>query len=440
MISSLPVIHFFTQRRYILALLLFLGNFNVFSLRVNLSVAIVAMTRGIEPEFNWSSKAQGLLLSSFSYGYISTQLIGGIAASKIGGRRLYGAGIFCTGILCIIFPLVSKFGLGALVAVRVLMGVSEGVVFPCLHSIWSKWAPPMERSRLNSFAFAGNYIGTLTMMPVSSFLAENFGWRSVFYVTGGIGVVWYFLWLAIVKESPNVDPYITPEEKKYIIDCLGESSQASHAPPVPWKSILTSKAVWAVASANFCSNWGSDTVLTQLPTYISDISDYSLNLNGVLSSLPYLSISILLIPTSYVADRVQKSGKMTTTQVRKYFQCGGFLLQASFVLLTAYFIDPIYSIAALVMSGGFGSFSVVGYATNVLDIGPAFAGILFGISNTIGSIPGICSPLVTGFIVQNQVGFNFGKKHKGDRLIKIFRNLRNGVWFTLYLQSCILLA
>lgn len=79
----------------------FFGFFNVYALRVNLSIAIVAMTENktvdhgngtVElistPDFDWDSTQQGLILSSFFYGYITTQLIGGFIANKIGGHRV----------------------------------------------------------------------------------------------------------------------------------------------------------------------------------------------------------------------------------------------------------------------------------------------------------------------------------------------------------------
>uniref|UniRef100_A0A336MWC7 CSON008417 protein n=1 Tax=Culicoides sonorensis TaxID=179676 RepID=A0A336MWC7_CULSO len=85
---------FWRQRRYIVALMLFLGFFNVYSLRVNVSIAIVPMIYGVKSKshgltkhFDWNSKEQGLALSSFFYGYICTQFIGGVCANKIGGRR-----------------------------------------------------------------------------------------------------------------------------------------------------------------------------------------------------------------------------------------------------------------------------------------------------------------------------------------------------------------
>lgn len=74
----------------------FFGLFNVYALRVNLSVAIVAMTeiRTVthangsttnEQYFPWDSIQKGYVLSSFFYGYLCTQVIGGIIAQKIGG-------------------------------------------------------------------------------------------------------------------------------------------------------------------------------------------------------------------------------------------------------------------------------------------------------------------------------------------------------------------
>lgn len=88
---------FWKKRRYVVVFLAFLGFFNVYSLRVNLSVAIVAMTENrtviddagnisYEQDFPWDSKQRGLILSSFFYGYITTQFIGGFIGAKIGGN------------------------------------------------------------------------------------------------------------------------------------------------------------------------------------------------------------------------------------------------------------------------------------------------------------------------------------------------------------------
>lgn len=75
----------------------FFGLFNVYAMRINLSVAIVAMTeiRNVthsngtiiqQQYFDWGPKERGFVLSSFYYGYLCTQIIGGVIAAKIGGN------------------------------------------------------------------------------------------------------------------------------------------------------------------------------------------------------------------------------------------------------------------------------------------------------------------------------------------------------------------
>lgn len=119
------------------------------------------------------------------------------------------------------------------------------------------------------FAIAGNYVGTVVAMPVSGILAARVGWESVFYVFGAIGLAWFFLWIFIVKRSPQDDRNMTQEERNYIIASLG--NQSNHLPKfseAPWKDICTSSAVWAIIVAHFCESWGFFTLLTELPSFM----------------------------------------------------------------------------------------------------------------------------------------------------------------------------
>jgi MFS transporter, ACS family, solute carrier family 17 (sodium-dependent inorganic phosphate cotransporter), other len=43
-------------------------------------------TVGTEQYFDWNSKEKGYILSSFYYGYVCTQIVGGVIAAKIGGN------------------------------------------------------------------------------------------------------------------------------------------------------------------------------------------------------------------------------------------------------------------------------------------------------------------------------------------------------------------
>ena len=93
-----------------------------------------------------------------------------------------------------------------------------------------------------SLAFAGNYAGTVVSMPLSGILGEfvrkfprfewsiqlilanTLGWESIFYIFGVIGCVWFVAWVIIVKKCPEDDPFISEEEKNYIVQKLGSQS------------------------------------------------------------------------------------------------------------------------------------------------------------------------------------------------------------------------
>jgi MFS family permease len=49
-----------------------------------------------------------------------------------------------TSVLTCFSPLAAHAGVGVFIALRVIMGLFEGLTFPCMHQIWSKWAPPLE--------------------------------------------------------------------------------------------------------------------------------------------------------------------------------------------------------------------------------------------------------------------------------------------------------
>lgn len=136
---------------------------------------------------------------------------------------------------------------------------------------------------------------------------------------------------------------------------------------------------------------------------VTDTLGFQLQKAGFLSAAPYLAMGILLSVSGYLADMCQVKGYLTTSQVRRYFNCGGFLAQTIFMMLAAYLLNPIASIMCIVIAVGLGAFAWCGFAVNHLDIAPQHASVLMGISNTFATVPGIVSPALTGYIVQTSV-------------------------------------
>ncbi|GLV41384.1 Major Facilitator Superfamily Transporter 9 [Carabus blaptoides fortunei] len=407
---DVPSWKFWKKRRYVVACLAFFGFFNVYALRVNLSIAIVAMTEEkiiltengttTYKEFDWDSEMQGWLLSSFFYGYIVTQLPGGWLAARIGGNKVFGVGIAATAFLTLITPFLAHTNVYLFLAVRVIEGIFEGVTYPCIHAVWARWAPPLERSRLATIAFSGSYVGTVVSMPVCGLLATYVGWESIFYVFGVIGLVWWVFWMLIVKESPSTDPHISKAELRYIKESLGDFADGNKNIKHPWKSILTSAPVWAIVASHFSENWGFYTLLTQLPKFMKDTLGFELTKTGFISAVPYLAMAIMIQFCGHFADWCQIKGYLTTTQVRKIFNCGAFVAQTVFMLGAAFLLSPVGSMVCLTLAVGLGAFAWCGFSVNHLDIAPQHASVLMGLSNTFATLPGILSPTISGYIVK----------------------------------------
>ncbi|VVC38185.1 Major facilitator superfamily,Major facilitator superfamily domain [Cinara cedri] len=398
---------FWKKRRNLITFMVFLGFVNVFMLRVNLSVGIVTMTTPKDSktiaEFDWDSKVRGAILSAFFYGYVCTQLIGGTLAAKFGGVKLMGYGVLGTAIFTVLTPMVTRHSVYLIIIFRVVEGVFEGISYPAVHAIWSNWIPPAERVKLTSLAFSGCFTAMFIGYPVCGWLADNYGWSSIFYVPGFVAITWCIVWLMFVGESPKEDKYICEEERKYIVDSIGPTdNKIISFSKYPWKDIFTSIPVWAINIAHFCSNWGVYTLLTQLPSYMNDVLKLNIGQGSLVSGLPYIAITFTIQINGFFVHWLRKKEILTATQMRKIFNTIAFVSQAVFLYVTANSTTKIGSVIYLTLSECFGGLIWAGYMTNHLEVAPQYASLLLGISNTFGTLPGIISPMLTGIIVRHQ--------------------------------------
>ncbi|XP_030171710.1 sialin isoform X1 [Lynx canadensis] len=405
--------------RYNLAVLAFFGFFVLYALRVNLSVALVDMIDSnttladnktskecaehsapikvlhnqTGKRYQWDAETQGWILGSFFYGYIITQIPGGYIASKVGGKLLLGFGILGTAIFTLFTPVAADFGVGALIVLRALEGLGEGVTFPAMHAMWSSWAPPLERSKLLSISYAGAQLGTVISLPLCGIICFYMNWTYVFYLFGIVGIIWFILWILLVSDKPETHKAISRHEKEYILSSL--KNQLSSQKSVPWVPMLKSLPLWAIVVAHFSYNWTFYTLLTLLPTYMKEILRFNVQENGLLSALPYFGCWLCMILSGQAADNLRAKWNFSTICVRRVFSLIGMIGPAVF-LVAAGFIGCDYSLAVafLTISTTLGGFCSSGFSINHLDIAPSYAGILLGITNTFATIPGMVGPVI----------------------------------------------
>jgi len=120
---------------------------------------------------------------------------------------------------------------------------------------------------------------------------------------------------------------------------------------------------------------------------------------GVYATLPYIAMMLIGNGTAWLADEMIRRG-MSIAVVRKIFQTVAFGGAGLCLLLLAHTDSQTLTILYLTFGlGALACFSS-GMGINHLDIGPKYAGVLVGLTNTAATIPGILAPMITGFIVK----------------------------------------
>ncbi|EYB80952.1 hypothetical protein Y032_0396g676 [Ancylostoma ceylanicum] len=415
--------------RLALALVGFLGCLVTYSLRTNMSFAIVCMvvennTAGVEGgavskygvefavsdersnkisgEFEWSKTVQGQILGAFFWGYLGSQILGGYLASRFGGKLIVLITIFVSSLLTLASPLAARTSPYLLAGLRAAIGFLQGALFPAMHTLWSVWAPPLELSVLTGLTYAGTQIGNVFVLPLSGFLCQygfDGGWPSIFYILGLIGVIYCGLWMFMVSDKPANHPRISQAEKEYIIKAIEESTgkHPEKSPSIPWISILKSKAVWACWIGHFAGDWGAYTMLVSLPSFVKDVLGLDLSSLGIVSAIPYIAYFVMINVGGVLADFIRSRKILGTLNTRRAAMLIALLGQATFLVLSGYcgsgqeaFVI-VFITAGMAISG----LQYSGFLVNYLDIAPPFSGTALGIGNTISCLAGIVSPMVT---------------------------------------------
>ncbi|KAI8037537.1 hypothetical protein M5D96_009690 [Drosophila gunungcola] len=336
--------------RHVQALLIFLNISVMFLGRLNVGVSVVAMTNAETtnpdfPEYDWTEAEKSYILSSFFWGYIFTQFLGGYLCKRYGVKSVMFWGVFGSGVCST-----------AYCGIRVLMGLAQGVVFPCIHQHLAKWSPPAERNRLGALAHTGIECGNVIAMFLSGIIAKSsLGWPGISYVSAGFA----FFWCA--------------NYHKTII-------------PIPWKAIWTSAPFLALLIVRCSQNWGLSTLQAEIPSYMNGVLDMDMKSNAFFSALPFFAMWLMSYIYIIAADVLMTFWIPAATLVGI-----GFLDKE----------QKNYAIALMTISVGVNSAQTIGSILNTIDLSENHASILMGIVNTAANFVPIVTPLVVGWIVED---------------------------------------
>jgi ACS family D-galactonate transporter-like MFS transporter len=396
-----------SKARYQILGLLAVGTMINYLDRTVLGIAAPQLTK----ELGINAALMGLLFSVFSWSYVASQIPGGLFLDRFGSKLTYFLSMTFWSLCTLAQGLVH--GIGALFVFRLGLGVSEAPCFPTNSRVVATWFPQSERAMATGTYTVGEYIGLAFFSPFLFMLMGAFGWRSLFYVVGGVGLVFGVIWWLFYRE-PHEHPTVNQAELDYIEAGGGlthrkKSADHSGAPAAAvapaksgfeWRTIgrlLKHRQLTGICLGQFAGNSTLVFFLTWFPTYLATERHMAWLKIGFFAIMPFIAASIGVMFGGIFSDWLLRRGKSPNV-ARKLPIIAGLLL-ASTIILANYVESTVVVIAILSVAFFAQGMAALGW-TLVSDIAPeGLLGVTGGIFNFAANLAGIVTPLVVGFIV-----------------------------------------
>ena len=363
--------------------------------RTVLGIAAPSLTR----DLGLSAAQMGLVFSAFSWSYALLQIPGGVFLDRFGTRVTYFISVVCWSGLTGLMGVVHS--LEALLLTRVGVGIFEAPCFPANSRILATWFPQQERARANSIYSFGQYVGLGFLSVPLFWMTQRFGWRGLFFIVGGLGVMFGAVWWLLYR-NPADSTTVNRAEMAYI-EAGGGGEYTGQ--PVTFKrrhigALLRHRQVLGASIGQFGGNSTQVFFVTWFPTYLVTARGMTFIQAGLLTSLPYIGASIGVLAGGFFSDLVLKRTG-SANLARKTPIVGGMLL-ASTIVLANYVPTGHNAAVILIMSIAFFGQGMTNLGWTVIsDIAPKkLIGLTSGIFNFSANLAGIITPLVIGVAFQ----------------------------------------
>jgi MFS transporter, ACS family, hexuronate transporter len=344
----------------------------------------------------------GYLDACFKFAYAFGFLLAGWMIDRIGTRRGYAAAITGWSIAAVGHGVVNTAG-GMGVA-RAALGVGEAGNFPAAVKTVAEWFPKKERSFATGLFNAGANVGIILTAIFVPLIIASMGWRASFLITGSIGALVLFAWLAIYRR-PEEHPKLSAAELAYIRQDTGTAVQSEK--PVKWRELFRYPATWAFAVPKFMTDAIWWFYLTWLPTFFNDNPAFDTKLDLKQVGIPFLIIYIISdlgsIFFGWLATRFIGLG-WTVNRARKVTMliCALCVVPILFAAKTS---SITFAIALIALATAAHQGWSANLFTTVSDMFPRRAvGSVVGIGGMMGGIGGALLGASAGWII-GHVGY-----------------------------------
>ncbi|MGB5291112.1 MAG: MFS transporter [Lysobacterales bacterium] len=267
---------------------------------------------------------------------------------------------------------------------RSILGVAEAGNWPGAAKSNAEWFPTKERALAQGIFNSGAAIGGIISIPLIAYLTVFFSWKMIFIIVGLIGLLWLIPWVILVKAPPKTHPWLTDEEREYILtgqkpeETDDDSDEDEYDPTTA--QVLSHKQSWGViiASAAIDPIWWL--FVFWIPIYLNEVYGMDVKSIGLYGWVPYVGAMFGAWFGGLLAQNRMKAG-WNVNKTRKLTISLGCLIMLPALLAMANPGAPV--IAVLIM-----------------------AVILFGFQTAIGNVQTLPSDLFSGKTVGTLAGFS----------------------------------
>lgn len=330
----------------------------------------------IQRDLHLSNGQYGLLFSAFFWVYALIQIPVGALAERFGAHRVLAAGLVVWAAATTLTGITSSFSM--LIGLRMMLGLGESVGFPTVSKLLAAVVPVKGLGLANGIVAFGYLIGPGVGVFLAGLLLSHVSWRGTFLVFGLCSMLWIVPWLMVR---------------------LPRLATARSDPSAPTLGmVLSQRGLWGTSLGLFSSNYMWYFILGWLPNYLVTERGFSMQNMESVATAGYLVNGLSAFVVGWAIDR--------------YIARGG---SANFAYKLIMFIAHAGSVPCMLAMGlGTQSMAIAGmfgfqvmmgasspgmYAMSQILAGPKSSGRWVGIQNSLGNLPGMISPWVTGIIV-----------------------------------------
>jgi ACS family hexuronate transporter-like MFS transporter len=373
-------------RWYICALLFFAATINYLDRQVIATLKPVLQQQGI-----WDDIGYSWVVFAFQTAYAIGLLLAGRVMDWLGTRKGFS--------LSVIFWSIAAMGHALASSVlsfsfwRFALGLGEAGNFPASIKTVAEWFPKKERALATGIFNAGTNVGILVAAAIVPPITLAFGWKWTFVVTGLVGFIWLFFWLALYKR-PEEHPRLTAEELKHI-----QTDPPDTDARVPWARLFPHRQTWAFAIGKFMTDPIWWIYLFWLPDFLN--RNYGIDLKSI--GLPLIIVYLIADVGSVAGGWLSSSLINRGWAINKARKTA--MLVCALSVVPVIFAANASNVWVAVLLVGLAAAAHQGWSANLFttssDMFPRKAiGSVVGIGGMAGAIGGMLISKVVGYILQ----------------------------------------